>query len=78
MSQRQINEIFDRIRFDNSDIKILEEIYSRIKSIAEFIDAAAPDSAEKTLAFRKLHEAAMYSGRAISQKEKYKKHVNES
>ena len=69
----QVNEIFGRVRFDPPDVAILDEIYSKIKTVAEFIDSAAPDSPEKTLAFRKMQEAAMYSGRAISQKEKYKR-----
>jgi len=72
MSLEQVNEIFNRVVFDESDRKLHQTAYKDVKLIAECMDAAAPDGPDKTLAFRALHLALMHFGAAISRHKKYK------
>ncbi len=68
MSQQMINEIFNRVTFDEADRALHYALYSSIKEIAETMDVNAPESAEKTLAFRSLHLALMHYGSALAKK----------
>ncbi len=67
-----LDEIFNRVAFDEIDRTIHQEAYSAIKQIAGVMDEVAPDCAEKTLAFRALHLALMHFGSALSKQDKYK------
>jgi hypothetical protein len=66
-----VNEIFDRVAFDEIDRTIHQESYQAIKQIARVMDEVAPDSVDKILAFRALHVALMHFGAALSRQKKY-------
>ena len=67
-----VDDIFMRVTLDRVDRQYHNDLYQKIHAIAKDIDANCPDSAEKTLAFRALHQALMHSGSALSKKNKYK------
>lgn len=67
-----INDIFDRVTFDETDRAVHKESYAAVKQIAQVMDEVAPDCDDKTLAFRALHLALMHFGAALSRQEKYK------
>lgn len=71
MSLDQVNEIFNRVVFDEGDRKVHQTAYNDVKLIAACMDAAAPDGPDKTLAFRALHLALMHFGAALSRHKKY-------
>lgn len=67
-----VNDIFNRIVFDEVDRTIHKESYSAVKQIAQVMDETAPDCGEKVLAFRALHLALMHFGAALAKQDKYK------
>lgn len=67
-----LDEIFNRVVFDEADRAIHKESYAAVKQIAGVMDEVAPDCAEKTLAFRALHLALMHFGAALAKNVKYK------
>lgn len=67
-----VNDIFERVTFDDDDRQYHYDLYTKVKALANEIDANAPDCAEKTLAFRALHLALMHVGSAIAKKTKYR------
>jgi hypothetical protein len=67
-----VDDIFDRVVFDELDCAIQKESYGAVKQIAQVMDEAAPDCDEKMIALRSLHAAVMYFGVALSKQEKYK------
>lgn len=72
MSQDLINDIFNRVVFDEADRALHFALYNQMREIAETMDVNAPESADKTLAFRSMHLALMHYGSALSKKDKYK------
>lgn len=71
MSKELVNDIFSRAVFDEVDISLHSFLYEKIKEIACLMDANAPESEEKTLAFRALHLALMHYGSALTKKYTY-------
>lgn len=67
-----VDDIFDRVVFDETDREIHKACYVAVKQIAKVMDEVAPDCADKTLAFRALHLALMHFGTALSKQDKYK------
>ena len=72
-----LNDIFNRVVFDDQDRQIHKTAYDDIASIANGMNEAAPDSPDKTLAFRALHLALMHFGAALSRHPKYKEEKEE-
>lgn len=68
----QIDDIFNRVVFDDDDRSLHFKMYAQIKDFCKSFDNEIPDCAEKTLAFRRLQEALMYFGAALAKNEKYK------
>jgi hypothetical protein len=68
MSQQMIDDIFNRVTFDEVDRALHYALYESVKDIASVMDVNAPESAEKTLAFRALHLALMHYGSALAKK----------
>lgn len=67
-----VDEIFNRVMFDDTDRAIHTECYAAVKQIAQVIDETTPDCDDKTLAFRALHLALMHYGAALAKQDKYK------
>jgi hypothetical protein len=67
-----VEDMFERVKFDSLDINLHNSAYDAVKEIANIMDVAAPNCAEKTLALRALHLALMHFGTALSKHEKYK------
>ena len=76
MSKEMIENIFNRVVFDEDDRKIHKAAYLDVKEVAERMDGCIVDSPEKTLVFRALHLALMHFGTALSKHPKYEKHCN--
>jgi hypothetical protein len=72
-----IDDIFNRVVFDEEDRNVHRESYVDLKEIARKMDASAPDGPDKTLAFRALHLALMHFGAALSRHPKYKTEKDE-
>ncbi len=66
-----IDEIFNRVVFDEEDRSTHKAAYADIEEIAERMLAAAPKGPDLTLAFRALHLALMHFGAALSRHPKY-------
>ncbi len=73
MSIQQIDDIFDRVAFDDLDRALHAALYKSVKELCIEMDSNAPDSTEKTLALRAMHLGLMHYGTALSKQEKYKK-----
>jgi len=67
-----VDDIFNRVVFDETDRKIHKACYVAVKQIAQVMDDMAPDCDDKILAFRALHLALMHFGAALSRQDKYK------
>ncbi len=67
-----VDDIFNRVVFDEIDRAIHKESYSAVKQIAQVMDEATPECEDKVLAFRALHLALMHFGAALSRHHKYK------
>lgn len=67
-----VDEIFDRVVFDDADRAYHSELYEKVKELAKDIDANTPNCAEKALAFRALHLGLMHVGAALAKHQKYK------
>jgi len=72
-----VDEIFNRVWFDETDKGIHKAAYDAVKQIANVMDEAAPNCAEKTLALRSLHLACMHFGTALAKHPKYKREGQE-
>lgn len=66
-----VNEIFNRVVFDETDRAYHKHLFAKFKELAECIDKSAPDCAEKTLAFRAMQLALMHVGSALAKQDKY-------
>lgn len=67
-----VDEMFSRVKFDQTDIGVHNAAYDAVRQIAHTMCQAAPACAETTLALRALHLALMHFGTALSKGEKYK------
>jgi hypothetical protein len=72
-----VNEIFNRVWFDDVDKCLHQTAYDAVKQVATIMNDAAPNCAEKTLALRALHLACMHFGSALAKHEKYQKPAEE-
>lgn len=72
MSKELINDIFNRVKFDEIDRDMHSFLYNKFKQIAELMDDKAPECEDKTLAFKAMHLSLMHYGSALSKKDKYK------
>lgn len=67
-----VNDIFDRVKFDSTDVNAHNVAYDAVKEIAGVMCAATKPCAEITLALRALHLALMHFGTALAKNDKYK------
>lgn len=68
-----VKNIFDRVKFDLTDVDVHNAAYDAVKQIAQVMCEAAPVCAETTLALRALHLALMHFGTALGKSNKYKR-----
>ncbi len=67
-----VDEIFNRVVFDQEDRAFHFELYGKVKDLANEIDGKCSNGPDKTLAFRSLHSALMHIGASLSRHNKYK------
>lgn len=66
-----LEDLFNRVAFDEGDREIHRQAYKSVKDIAIAMNASAPDCEDKSLAFRALQLALMHFGEALSRNPKY-------
>ena len=71
-----VEELFNRVAFDEEDRAYHKELYIKVKELCQEIEQKCPHNEALELAFKSFSLGLMYIGSALSRHEKYKKEVN--